>query len=183
MPQTAFRHTPKTGLRALPPRTPTRADLHQEGNGQEQETHEKKILPESVSILPESTKSLTKKSVPNAMSLTQECVSNVESSTVSNVQLFRRPAGLRSNVAPLGIGSCRSCESRDRRFGSASGFGSGRSNPRYVFQAITFPTCSPSMSCLPTSSRFALRAFKGSVHLKPIGVRDEGNLTGRRALQ
>ena len=37
MPQTAFRHTPKTGLRALPPMTPTRADLHQEGNDQEQE--------------------------------------------------------------------------------------------------------------------------------------------------
>ena len=94
MPQTAFRHTPKTGLRALPPKTPTRADLHQEGNDQEQETYEKKILPESVSILPESTKRLTKKSVPNAMSLTKECVSNVESSTVSNVQLFSRPAGL-----------------------------------------------------------------------------------------
>ena len=102
MPQTAFRHTPKTGLRALPPKTPTRADLHQGGNDQEQETYEKKILPESVSILPEATKSLTKKSVSNAMSLTEKCVSNVESSTVSNVQLFSRPAGLPHPRPPQG---------------------------------------------------------------------------------
>ena len=98
MPQTAFRHTPKTGLRATAPETPTRADLHQGGNDQEQETYQKKILPESVSILPEATKSLTKslttKSVSNAMSLAQNYVSNVESSNVSNVQLFSRPAGL-----------------------------------------------------------------------------------------
>ena len=91
MPQTAFRHTPKTGLRALPPKTPTRADLHQGGNDQEQETHQKSILPESESILPEAS---TKKNDSVVESSAKKSVSNVKSPTVSNVPLFSRSAGL-----------------------------------------------------------------------------------------